>query len=182
MQETDWGLTLPDDAHLQKELMKGFDIEFVAQAATDIDVTCEDTAKHALSYCLQSRKIKNRIEESRKEIVRPHIDFQKAVMKFSKDLTEKMQAIENSLHNKIHDWIKKEKDNPFTCVDEIIVEDGTLTCKTVWDFEVEDPKSVPKEYLKVDDDAIEDAIKKGIRNIPGVKIFSYETTNLRIKN
>lgn len=62
------------------------------------------------------------------------------------------------------------------------VEDGTITCKTNWDFEVQDEREVPREYLQVDAGAIEKAIKNGVRKIPGVRIFSFETTSLRVKN
>lgn len=148
----------------------------------NIDVVCEDTAKQALSYSLQARKIKNQIETSRKEIVRPHVDFQKAVMKFAKDMSEKMDHIETNLHVKIADWMKKQKDNPFTMVDEIEVEDGKISSKAAWDFVFEDESAIPREFLIVDEAAIKKAVAAGIRNIPGVKIFSYETTQMRVKN
>lgn len=180
--QTDWALALPDDNEIQAQLMVGFAAEFLDATPETFVVTCEDTAKQALSYSLQARKLKSRIEDSRKEIVRPHIDFQKAVMKFAKDFNEKLDNIESTLHVKIHDWMKKQKDNPFACVDELKVEDGTITCKTNWDFEVQDDREVPREYLQVDAGAIEKAIKNGVRKIPGVRIFSYETTSLRVKN
>ena len=181
-ENTDWSLAVPGEKELQAQLMEAFDHEFLAHNPQNYEVTCEDTAKQALSYSLQARKLKSRIEDSRKEIVRPHIDFQKAVMKFAKDFNEKLDNIESTLHVKIHDWMKKQKDNPFACVDELKVEDGTITCKTNWDFEVQDDRQVPREYLQVDAGAIEKAIKNGVRKIPGVRIFSYETTSLRVKN
>ena len=182
VEPTDWALPVPGEKQLQAQLMEAFDHEFLAHNPQDYEVTCEDSAKQALSYSLQARKLKSRIEESRKEIVRPHIDFQKAVMKFAKDFNEKLDTIETSLHVKIHDWMKAQKDNPFATVDELKVEDGTITCKTNWDFEVQDETLIPREYLQVDAGAIEKAIKFGTRKIPGVKIFSYETTSLRVKN
>lgn len=163
-------------------IMKVMTDEFVSLNAETYEVTCEDTARQALSYSLQARKLKNRVEESRKEIVRPHIDFQKAVMKFAKDFSEKLENVEFTLHNKISSWMIKQKENPFGYVEELEVEDGKISFKKEWDFQVEDDTQVPREYLQVDAGSIEKAIKNGVRKIPGVKIFSYETTQMRVKN
>ncbi|PWU06776.1 MAG: hypothetical protein C5B43_01300 [Verrucomicrobia bacterium] len=171
-----------NEEELRQQLLDGFDKEFLSHIDKDYEVTCEDTAKQALSYALQSRKLKSRIEDSRKEIVRPHIDFQKAVMKFSKDISDKLDSIEKNLHVKIAVWMKEQKENPFSCVDEIQVEDGKILLKNSWDFRIEDETKIPREYMLVDEAAIEKAVNNGIRNIPGVKIFSYETTQLRVKN
>ncbi len=175
-------ISLPEEAKSQQDLIAGLCIDFLTIDPCDYEVTCEDTAKQALSYGLQARKLKSKIEDSRKEIVRPHIDFQKAIMKFSKDFSEKLDAIETNLQLKIADWIKTQKENPFTCIDELEVEDGKITCKTQWDFELQDEREVPSEYLMVDVAAIEKAIKNGVRNIPGTRIFSYESTQMRVKN
>ena len=181
-QQTDWALEVPGDAAIQQQLVEEFVMEFLDQAPSSYEVTCEDTAKQALSYSLQARKLKTRIEDSRKEIVRPHIDFQKAVMKFAKDFNEKLDSIETNLHIKIANWMKAQKDNPFACVDELEVEDGKITVKKAWDFEIEDPTIVPPAFLCPDEDSIKKAVASGIRKIPGVRIFSYESTQMRVKN
>ncbi|MBX3253946.1 MAG: hypothetical protein KF862_07370 [Chitinophagaceae bacterium] len=48
-----------------------------------------------------------------------------------------------------------------------------------WTFQVTDGSIVPKEYLKVDEVAIREAVNKGIRDIPGVRI--YQDTSLSIR-
>ena len=58
-------------------------------------------------------------------------------------------------------------------------ESGTSFLKMVWDFEVTTPAEVPREYLAVNEKAIREAIKNGVRNIPGVKIFEKPQTNFR---
>ena len=180
MNETE--LILNDEVIVQQNYLSGLCIDFLAMAPSMYEVTCEDTAKQALSYSLQARKLKNQIEDSRKEIVRPHIDFQKAVMKFAKDFNEKLDSIETGLQKKIQSWMEAQKENPFSMVDELEVEDGKITVKKNWDFEVQDEREVPREYMQVDAGAIEKAIKNGVRKIPGVKIFSYESTQMRVKN
>jgi len=49
-----------------------------------------------------------------------------------------------------------------------------LTARTVWDFEIVDESKVPREFLMVNEKALRAAIKTGVRNIPGVKIFQRE--------
>lgn len=48
------------------------------------------------------------------------------------------------------------------------------TAKT-WVFEVKDPMAVPREYLIVNESKVRQAVKSGIREIPGVLIFEKET-------
>jgi len=172
-----------NDKEIKAQLVEGFHTEFLSQIDNETyEVTCEDTARQALSYSLQARKLHNQIEASRKEIVRPHLDFQKAVKKFADDLIVKLDTIETRLQGKISDWMQTTKDNPFSRVDEIEVEDGKITTKTVWEFEVLDEREIPREYMTVDVAAVEKAIKNGVREVPGVRVYSREKTTMRVKN
>jgi chromosome segregation ATPase len=51
--------------------------------------------------------------------------------------------------------------------------------RKVWSFEVTDAAQVPNEYKLVDDALIRDAVKMGIRAIPGVRIFEETKTVFR---
>jgi uncharacterized membrane protein YqiK len=55
--------------------------------------------------------------------------------------------------------------------------EGSATMVKSWTFEVTDPAAVPREYLVVDEKALRAAVKDGIREIPGVRIF--EDSNIR---
>jgi hypothetical protein len=48
-----------------------------------------------------------------------------------------------------------------------------------WDFEIVNPTLVPREFLTVDETMIRNAVKKGIREISGVRIFQNEKVVLR---
>ena len=50
--------------------------------------------------------------------------------------------------------------------------------KKLWKFEIEDAEKVPRAYLCVDERAVRDAIMKGERSIPGVRI--YQETSIAI--
>lgn len=73
-------------------------------------------------------------------------------------------------------------------VDEVVVaaadpvtrtESGTATQRKTWEFEVEDPGKVPPEYLMVDEKKVRAAVRNGVRNIPGVKIYQETKTQIR---
>ena len=52
-----------------------------------------------------------------------------------------------------------------------------MTVKKSWDFEVENINLIPLEYIKreIKGTAVREAIKNGVREIPGVRIFEKET-------
>lgn len=52
--------------------------------------------------------------------------------------------------------------------------DGQVATRRVWRFEVEDESQVPREYLVVNESEIREAVRNGVREIPGVRIFSQE--------
>ena len=54
-------------------------------------------------------------------------------------------------------------------------ESGSAHGQKRWTFEVEDETKVPRQYLALDSTRINAAIKAGIREIPGLKIFQKES-------
>lgn len=56
---------------------------------------------------------------------------------------------------------------------------GSAIQRTQWTFEVVDPLLVPREYLMVDEKAIRAAVRAGVREIPGVRIYEEFVTVIR---
>ncbi len=56
---------------------------------------------------------------------------------------------------------------------------GKMHQKLVWTFEVQDESQVPREYLAVDQKKIRQAVKDGVREIPGVNIYQEHQTAIR---
>ena len=181
VQETAQQLT-PDQ--FQKQLVKKMDVGYINAVANALYVSDEVSAKTALAMSLQLRKLRQQIDESRKEIVKPHFDYQKAINKIVKDVEAKMEVIEENLKKKIEEWNEIRKEQPFENVIslELKVDDGQLYTQKKWDFTVDDSKAIPVEYLTLDEKKIKEAIANGVRNIPGVKIFQKEEIVMRIKN
>lgn len=58
-------------------------------------------------------------------------------------------------------------------------ETGSAHQRMTWEFEIVDAGNIPREYLMIDEKAIRQAVKAGIRQIPGVRIFEQASTTFR---
>jgi hypothetical protein len=56
-----------------------------------------------------------------------------------------------------------------------------VTITKVWDWELLDAAPVPREYLSVDPTKLNAAVKAGVREIPGVRIFETSKVVVRVK-
>ena len=125
---------------------------------------------------------KKAITEKKEELLKPLKDFQKNVYNHTAFLIEKMEYLEESLTKKIEKWIEIQNENPFDHIEKIETEDGTMIYKYDFNFEIKDINQVPFQFLKIDEKAVESAIKGGIRNIPGLSIFETKKATFRVKN
>ncbi len=60
----------------------------------------------------------------------------------------------------------------------IVTSAGKIANKTVWKFEIIEEKKVPKKYMSVDEKKLREAVKKGEREIAGLRI--YEDISLMV--
>lgn len=171
-----------DIENVRENIEKEFNLNLIQGIAETFEVTCEDTAKHALSMALQSRKLEQSLEKSRVELVKPHIDYQRSINKLVRDFKNKLNSMESLLQKKIETWMQDNADNPFLHCDDLKVEDGSLYKQKIWDFEILDDTQLPREYLCIDLVAIEKAVRAGVRKIPGIKIMQKEKIMMRVKN
>ena len=58
---------------------------------------------------------------------------------------------------------------------------GSVSTKMVWDFEIVDENKVPRNFMIANEKAIRAAVKAGVRNIPGVKVFQKEELAVRAR-
>jgi hypothetical protein len=56
---------------------------------------------------------------------------------------------------------------------------ATAFAREVWTYEVMDPAAVPLGYLTIDDAAVKGAIRDGIREIPGIRIYQDERFTIK---
>lgn len=167
-------------------LSKKLDLSPLISRATSHEILNEESASQALSMSLQARKIRKQLDETRLAIVRPHLDFQRAVNKIVKEYETVLEKIENDLKTKLDEYLQNSSSSnnaEFIAKSrEILVEDGKLAKVKKWVWELENEQLVPREYLSLNEKKIESAIKNGVRNIPGIKVFEKEEISMRIKN
>ena len=175
-------LLLPSVDSAVKDIKKGIDLEPLIEQANALVINNDQDARQAVSMALQARKLAQTLDTSRKEITKPQLDFQKAVNKLVKDYEKKLKDIEESLTCRLNDWIKADDMEALTPIEKIEVEDGSMKRTLSWEFDVEDSSEIPFKYMMPDIKEIEKAIKGGIREIPGIKIYERQELTLRVKN
>lgn len=162
------------------------DLTPLINQATDHVIVDEKSASQALSMSLEARKIRKQLDETRLEIVRPHVDFQKSINKIVKEYEAKLEQIEENLKSKLDTYLKESTSTnnaSFMVIEkEMSVEDGKLKKVKKWTWELENENLVPRDYLCIDEKKIAEAVKHGVRNIPGIKIFEKEEITMRVKN
>jgi len=162
------------------------DLTPLINQATCHVIVDEKSASQALSMSLQARKIRKQLDETRLEIVRPHVDFQKSINKIVKEYEAKLEEIEENLKSKLDAYLKESTSTNnasfMVLAKEMTVEDGKLKKVKKWTWELENENLVPREYLCIDEKKITEAVKHGVRNIPGIKIFEKEEITMRVKN
>jgi predicted phage tail protein len=166
-----------------EDLKNSIDIQPLLDKAKSYEIANVEQATQALSMALQARKLATALLNSKKEILRPQMDLQQAVNKLVADYRDKLEEIENNLKDKIEKWIDNSTEEAFSSgLDSIQVTDGSLKRVNTWCFEIEDTAAIPFEYICADQEAIDKAVKSGLRSIPGVKIFLKQEIKLRVKN
>lgn len=165
-------------------IVRTIDLTPFIEVAEKFEIVDRESAKQCLSMTLQARKMRQALDKTRSEIVRPAYDFQKAVNKFAKTFEVKLQEIEDNLAFKLKEFMKTSTatNNMDLMNNSIKVEDGVITKKMKWVFEIENENEIDREFLCVDEKKIQFAIKNGIRHIKGVKIYESAEIDMRVKN
>ncbi|MBS0622224.1 MAG: hypothetical protein JSR80_04635 [Verrucomicrobia bacterium] len=157
-------------------LTQQLDLTPLASRASHHVIENEESAKWALSMNLQAKKIRKQLKEKRLSIIRPHFNFQKALNKIAKEYEVQLEGIEEHLKTQLVKYLQGSDAKGMS------VNEGKLIRVKKWVWELEQKDLVPREYLSLDPYKIDEAVKQGVRNIPGIKIAEQEDINFRIKN
>lgn len=173
-----------------EEAKRHFDPAIIQELSVRADhmiVESKQDAKQALDMAMQARKFASVIEKKRKEIIKPVLDYQRAVKEFADSLISEFDKIEKTLTKKISSYKESmehvQHEFPFSLenLQEIESEEGCAKEKLQWRFEVEDLSKVPVEFLCLDEAKVKEAIKNGRHSIEGLKIFCEKTLHYRVK-
>jgi hypothetical protein len=162
---------------LTRSAQQAIDLEKLKNISESLVVENEESFSQAVSMSLQIRRIKKCLEDKRKDLVAPYVASQKEINKQAKSIEKDLVEIEDILSVKVNDYSSK----LLSLDKKIINEDGTakLTKKIQWS--ISDESLIAREYLKVDEEKINQAIDMGIINIPGICIQETEIVELRAK-
>lgn len=161
-----------DQLLTSSELKGATDLKGMVEIAENLHIHDLDTFKQALNMALQARRIDNEIEKARKEIVRPHLDFQKAVKTYADGIRLSLEKIEKTLTTKLEAFDK---------LANVKVESGSMSPKSSWAYTIENKELLPAQFLSPDEKKIKDAIDAGVRHIEGVRIYEEVKPLYRIK-
>lgn len=162
-----------------------------------IEVTDQSTYDLAAQACAYAKGQIKALEEKRKGVTGPLLDIKREIDSWFKPVREQWEGAETSLKAKMiaHAHTVREAnrkaqeeavaaDSPeeaVTALQTIVArpEAKGVSTRRTWHYEVIDVGSVPVEYLAVDDREVKAAIKAGIREIDGLRIYQEEGLAVR---
>ena len=176
-------------------------VEAVLSFTKNLEVNSKGDAKGAIDYIAKARKLLQDIEARKKDITRDARDYIGKVNNLAKDFIEPLCLVEDMILQKIDHWkissgIEREAEAervsqmeefgieilPLFDDDTKVRSDlATAYEKITYSFALQDKNLVPLEYLSVDEEKVNVAIKNGIRSIPGLTIEKKTKTVIRRK-
>lgn len=147
-------------------------LDFLAEAEKLLRSKISDYAEIKLERLREIQKLDTKRAE---EIAIKKLDELQALKEIAGDYDEVTKAaLISSIDSKVNAVIEE-----ISTADEISVGNSMTTFRKYITFEIVDITKVPAEYLSVDTKAINQAIRNGVRDIPGLKIFEKLSTVMR---
>ena len=175
-------------------------IDDTLERAILYDVCSHWSAEEAMNLIAKVKNYGKKIEEIRKRINEPYRKMQTYNNEKCRPFLERLDRIESILISKIECWkikdmreqedMKREAEllrgalqlevTPFVKTEAQLRTSSALAYeKTTMKFEVECLAMIPINYITVDEDKVQEALKAGIREIPGLKIYAEKKTIIR---
>jgi len=171
------------------------DAALLSQQADAIQVTTTEQEEEAYTALTQIKQAIKTIESKRKEITKPLNASLKATNAMFKKLSEPFVEADRIVRDKVMDFRQLQEEKAQKELErrqkiqaaheakghetheitqpEVEVAKTTVTAKR-WTFDVVNVNKVPREYLVVDNAAVNKAIRNGVREIDGLDIFQVE--------
>lgn len=175
-------------------------IDDTLERAILYDVCSHWSAEEAMNLIAKVKNYGKKIEEIRKRINEPYRKMQTYNNEKCRPFLERLDRIESILISKIECWkikdMREQEDmereaellrdalqlevTPFVKTEAQLRTSSALAYeKTTMKFEVECLAMIPINYITVDEDKVQEALKAGIREIPGLKIYAEKKTIIR---
>lgn len=175
-------------------------IDDALEKAMLFSVSSQWSAEEAMNLIAKLKGYIKKIEEVRKRVNEPHRKATIYNNEKCRPFTDKLERIEHILFAKINAWkVKYEEEQKLLeqeaeqlknalqlDVSPHITREATLRTsealvyeKTQWKFDIECLSEVPRQYLMIDEEKVEAALKSGVREIPGLKVYQEKKTIIR---
>jgi hypothetical protein len=162
--------------------------EHMLNVVSDLDICSEQTFDLGTKVWYEAKELRKRIEHQRKEATEP---FRKLIAKINekaKEISEPLDNVENVIKEKVQTYQNALKEaaeiiGTYDTNVQNVQNDLAITYKKVQKrFKVIDKTLIPIQYLCADEVKIEESIKAGIINIPGIEIYEEEKTIIRSRS
>lgn len=188
------------------ESLKGEVVEFLYENQ-ELKIQTRDEYTQAGDLLKEIQMRVKKVEEKRKEYTTPLDDMKKKIMADFKQISDPLEQFIADVKGKMLEFVRAEqkradeeqkrleaealekakKENVSEIVVPIVNQEvktqrgavATTTVKKVWKWKLEDEAQVPREYLCVNDSALTQAVRDGIRSIPGITIYQDEQISIR---
>lgn len=175
-------------------------IDDTLERAMLYEVCSHWSAEEAMNLIAKVKNYGKKIEEIRKRINEPYRKMQTYNNEKCRPFMERLDRIESILIAKIEAWkikdmreqedMEKEAEllrdalqlevTPFVKTEAQLRTSSALAYeKTTMKFEVECLAMIPINYITVDEDKVQEALKAGVREIPGLRIYAEKKTIIR---
>lgn len=138
---------------------------------------------------IKSKMIEYRKIEAEKIRKQQEKELEKQRKEFQAEQDRKMKEAEMLKGKEKKEVLKEIKQEEFIPVPSAIKQEsqitsdaGSVKTRKTWKFDIVDEGLVPRKYLEVNEKAIREAVRQGIREIPGVNIYEEENINVFANN
>lgn len=174
----------------------------LVEAVARVVITDETTLERATTFTAQIKAAHAKAEDMRKAWTNPLNAVVKSINAAFKTITDPLEKAERAVKVKIAAYVTEQEEKAHREAEEQAAQaraaaeasgepapppapilmprtgpirsslGGTASVREVWDFEVIDTSLVPFKYLVVNEKAVREAVNKGERDIPGIRIFA----------
>lgn len=181
------------------------ELSTIQEMATCIQINSDVSKNEAVIFLSKVKDLLKRIEDKRKAYKVPLDKQAKELQKFFKALSDPLEMADKSVRRSVEEYIykqemarrKQEEANlkkiekavetgkampvlkTVQVDNQIKTAAGTLSANLEWKAEIYADSTVPREYCVPDIALIRSAVKSGVREIPGVRIFEAVKSSLR---
>lgn len=144
-----------------------------------LDILDKDVSQKMCDY--REKEAEKIRKQQKKEAEKQRKAFEKEQERKRKALEKQQDELTKKEAKEAEKEIEQEEFTPTpTIKQETTVRSGDakMVARKVWTFETEDETKIPREFLKVDEVLIRNAIRSGAREIKGIRIYQKENFSI----